>query len=155
MASGKIQDLIDRYLWVSFYVSKMGESLIKEQINEDLTNDQHYTLRFIRQRGKCTSTDLAKAFNVNKSAITAIIARLVDKGLIERTRDKRDRRVVYLALTEYGNQLFLQTEQKINKHVESLITSFDDEEIQSFIGTYEKLSNILIDMNKRIQEGKA
>ncbi|RFU60109.1 MarR family winged helix-turn-helix transcriptional regulator [Bacillus sp. V59.32b] len=155
MATDKVQELIDRYLWVSFHVWKMGESLIKEQISDDLTNDQHYTLRFIRQKEKCTSTDLADAFNVNKSAITAIMTRLTDKGLIQRTRDKNDRRFVYLTLTKKGNELFIQTEQKIQKLVESFITKFDNEEIASFIGTYEKLSNILIDMNREVQVEKA
>jgi DNA-binding MarR family transcriptional regulator len=143
-----IQELINRYVAVTFTVSKKAESLIKVQIGDDLTNDQHYILRYIYKAGECTSSELADAFDVNKSAITAIINRMVDRKLIERTRDVDDRRVVYLTLTDDGNKLFEKTEEKISRLVKSIITKFEEKEIQDFLETYEKLAAILMKMKK-------
>lgn len=145
-----IQELIDRYIAVSFKVTKKAESLIKEQIGDDLTNDQHYILRYIYQTEECTSSELAEVFKVNKSAITAIINRMADRGLIKRTRDESDRRVVYLTLTDEGNILFEKTEDRIHCLVESIITKFNIDEIQHFIQTYEKLADIL-NSNEKVQ----
>jgi DNA-binding MarR family transcriptional regulator len=144
MENNGIQELINRYVAVSFTVNKKAESLIKTQIGDELTNDQHYILRYIYRSGGCTSTELADAFEVNKSAITAIINRMVDRELIKRTRDELDRRVVYLTLTDAGNQLFEKTEEKVLSLVESIITKFDEKEIQHFLKTYEKLAEILL-----------
>ncbi|WP_226529177.1 MarR family winged helix-turn-helix transcriptional regulator [Metabacillus niabensis] len=138
-----IQDLINRYVNVSFAVTKKAENLIKESIGDTITNDQHYTLRYIHKAGTCTSTELAEVFDVKKSAITAIVNRLTEKELIKRTRDESDRRVIYLTLTDKGKVLFEKTEEKIHKLVESFITSFDEKEIESFIETYEKLNEQL------------
>jgi len=143
-----IQELIDRYVTISFQVHKKAESLVKGQIGDDLTNDQHYILRYISQSGECTSSELADAFEVNKSAITAIINRMADRGLIQRTRDKNDRRVVYLTLTEAGNTLYQNCQEKIRFLVESIITQFEDSEIKNFINTYEKLAQILANKKK-------
>ncbi|MDP4084374.1 MAG: MarR family transcriptional regulator [Bacillota bacterium] len=143
-----IKDLINRYVSVSFKVTKKAESLIKVQIGNDLTNDQHYILRYIYHAKECTSSLLAEEFEVNKSAITAIINRMVDRTLIQRTRDKNDRRVVYLSLTEEGNQLFEKTEERVHCLVESIITKFNAEEIKNFIQTYEKLGDLLVKMSK-------
>ncbi|CAM3789069.1 MarR family winged helix-turn-helix transcriptional regulator [Mesobacillus zeae] len=143
MSDKLIQQLVDRYIAVSFSVTKRGESLIKQQIGSDLTSDQHYTLRYINKVGSCTSSELAEVFDVQKSAITAIIQRMWEKGLIQRTRDEDDRRVVYLALTDKGNDLFQGTELRIHKLVESIIKRFDMAEIQQFIETYEKLDSVL------------
>jgi DNA-binding MarR family transcriptional regulator len=140
-----IKELVDRYIAVSFSVEKKAASLVKEQIGSDLTNDQHYTLRYINQVGSCTSSELAEVFDVKKSAITAMITRMWEKGLIQRTRDENDRRVVYLTLTEKGNELYAKTEEKIHKLVESLITRFDQAEIQQFIETFEKLNKVLLE----------
>ncbi|MFC0272725.1 MarR family winged helix-turn-helix transcriptional regulator [Metabacillus herbersteinensis] len=145
MQQNNIEELVNRYLKYSYSVTKKAENLIREQIGEDMTNDQHYTLRYIKQTGVCTSTELAEAFEVKKSAITAIINRLVERELIKRTRDENDRRVVYLTLTEAGEELFLKTEQKIHKLVESFISQFETTEIEAFLNTFEKLNNILID----------
>nr|WP_251025732.1 MarR family transcriptional regulator [Bacillus sp. ISL-47] len=137
--------MVDRYIAVSFSVEKKAASLVKDQIGSDLTNDQHYTLRYINQVGSCTSSELAEVFDVKKSAITAMITRMWEKGLIQRTRDENDRRVVYLTLTEKGNELYAEAEEKIHKLVESLITRFDQTEIQQFIETFEKLNKVLLE----------
>ncbi|MBM7692672.1 DNA-binding MarR family transcriptional regulator [Peribacillus deserti] len=143
MSQEHIKELVDRYISLSFSVAKKGENLVKCQIGDDLTNDQHYTLRYIHQVSECTSTELAEVFEVKKSAITAIINRLWEKGLIQRTRDQKDRRVVYLTLTDKGNILFRKTENRIHKLVESLINKFEQEEIEKFLKTYEKLNQVL------------
>ncbi|WHY88299.1 MarR family transcriptional regulator [Neobacillus novalis] len=153
MTNQIIQELIDRYVTVSFQVHKKAESLIKGKIGDDLTNDQHYILRYISQSRECTSSELADAFEVNKSAITAIINRMADKGLIKRTRDENDRRVVYLTLTDEGNILYQNCQEKIQFLVESIITQFEESEIKNFINTYEKLAQIL-DKKKKEELGE-
>jgi DNA-binding MarR family transcriptional regulator len=145
MCKKDIKELVDRYIAVSFSVNKRAESLVKEQIGSDLTNDQQYMLRYINKKGTCTSSELAEVFEVKKSAITAIINRLWEKGLIKRTRDENDRRVVYLTLTDKGTELFDKTEERIHKLVESLINKFDEIEIKQFLETYEKLNRVLIE----------
>ncbi len=144
-----IQDLINRYVAVSFQVTKKAEALIKGQIGDVLTNDQHYILRYVYQKSVCTSSELADVFDVNKSAITAMINRMVERQLIERTRDENDRRVVYLTVTTEGKQLFEKTEEKIHSLVESIVNQFDTDEIRHFIQTYEKLAVILTEMKRK------
>jgi DNA-binding MarR family transcriptional regulator len=150
MNNGEIQELIDRYMSLSFQVHKKAEALIKEEIGNELTNDQHYILRHIYQAGECTSSELADVFEVNKSAITAIINRMVERGFIQRTRDENDRRVVYLSLTDVGSELFKTAQKRVHLLVESIITQFEKTEITNFLQTFEKLAQIL--NNKKQEE---
>ncbi|MEH7110613.1 MarR family winged helix-turn-helix transcriptional regulator [Bacillus sp. JJ1764] len=150
MENSPIQYLIDRYISLNFQVHKKAEALIKGKIGDDLTNDQYYILKYIYQTGECTSSDLAAVFEVNKSAITAIINRMVDKGLIERTRDENDRRVIYLTLSDEGKELHQNCMKKVRVLVESIITQFDEVEITSFLDTYEKLAQMI--NNKKKEE---
>lgn len=148
-----IQELVDKYITLSFSVMKNGEALVRGEIGSDLTTDQLYVLRYINRAQSCTATELAEVFDVKKSAITAIINRMWAKGLIKRTRDMKDRRVVYLTLTEQGIELFCKTEERVQNLVESLINKFDFDEIQQFIETYEKLNHVLEDYkSKRLGE---
>ncbi|EKN69939.1 MarR family transcriptional regulator [Neobacillus bataviensis LMG 21833] len=144
MKDTSIKELIDQYINLTFSIEKNSVQLIKGQIGNDLTSDQHYILRYINQREECTSSELADVFNVKKSAITAIIERLWKKGFIKRTRDEQDRRVVYLTLTEGGQELFRETELRIYQLVGSLIKQFDQAEIEAFMKTYEKLNRIIL-----------
>ncbi|AEH46935.1 MarR family winged helix-turn-helix transcriptional regulator [Parageobacillus thermoglucosidasius] len=146
MRYGNIDDLVERYLSVFFIVMRKATALVQCELDEDMTNDQYYLLRDIKKKGKCTSTELASVFGVSKSAITAMTNRLVEKGLLQRTRDPNDRRVVYLTLTEHGDEWIAKAEDKVHKLVESLIAKFSEEEIEAFIQTYEKFARILQEM---------
>jgi DNA-binding MarR family transcriptional regulator len=143
-----IHELIERYVSVSFQVTKKAGALIKEKIGDELTNDQLYFLKYIKQHGECTSSELAEAFDVNKSAITAIVNRMADRGLIQRRSDENDRRVIFLTLTTEGLELHKKSQEKVHHLVKSFITQFEEAEINNFIKTYEKLALILDNMKK-------
>ncbi|MFB6467487.1 MarR family winged helix-turn-helix transcriptional regulator [Cytobacillus sp. Hz8] len=154
MEEERIKELINRYTQVSFIVAKRAGALIKGQMANDLTDDQFYILRHIHRSSKITSTELAEIFEVKKSAITAIINRLVDKGLVERKRDPADRRIVYLSLSKTGSELFAKTEKKINRLVAMFLKNLEADEIEAFLHTYEKLSDILLDIKEDNLEEK-
>lgn len=58
----------------------------------------------ILSRGQLSMKDLATALGVGTSSATHIIDRLVDKGLVQRSDDPADRRLVLCSLTEAGEQ---------------------------------------------------
>lgn len=138
---------------INFSVNRKLDNLIRMEIGDTVTCEQHYTMRYINQVTSCTSSELAQVFGVNKSAITSIINRLFEKELIQRTRDEKDRRVIYLTLTDKGKNVFFKMEERIQRLVESIINKFDDTEIQTFLTTFEKLDR-LIEESKEIREGE-
>ncbi|KAB7665142.1 MarR family winged helix-turn-helix transcriptional regulator [Bacillus sp. B1-b2] len=138
-----INEIIDRYVSINFSVNRKFDQLIRQEIGEVLTTEQHFTMRHINQKENCTSTELAFCFGVKKSAITPIINRLVEKGWVLRNRDVKDRRVVYLSLTTAGKIIFIEMEKKIQHIIESVITKFDQAEIEHFLETYAKLDRLI------------
>lgn len=154
----ELLDLINRYERVQFAVHKKSQLLVKDLIKQEagveLTADQHSVLRYINREKRCTSSQLSDIFLVNKSAITAIINRLVTRRFIKRERDELDRRVVYLTLTEEGFRLFSQCEKKTHEFVGSMIKQFEEEEIGRFLTTYEKLNTILEETISQKKEGE-
>ena len=143
----EIDQIIDRYVSINFSVNRKFDQLIRQEIGDVLTTEQHFTMRHINKVEVCTSTELATVFGVKKSAITPIINRLVEKGWVERTRDEKDRRVIYLTLTSAGKVTFSEMEKKIQSVIESVISQFNHTEIQNFLDTYAKLDK-LIEGNK-------
>lgn len=143
MSNITLDDLIDRYETANFTVTTQMEARIKELIHEDITLDQFSTLRHIHKRGSCTSSELSDIFCVGKSSITAIITRLFDKNYIERIADSHDRRIVMLSLTDEGREIYKNAESKINSLISTFLIHFDEEEIKTFIHTYEKLAKLV------------
>lgn len=152
MDNEMLMELIRRYEQAYFVVEKRLHVLFKEIMPEELTVDQFVTLRFIRNRGRVTSSELAENFFVGRSSITAIINRMVDKRLIERHPDQSDRRVIYLSLTESGENLAAQLEIKMRDLLAKYLQQFQADEASSFIHTYEKLAKVLMQEPGRVGE---
>ncbi|OBZ10092.1 MULTISPECIES: MarR family winged helix-turn-helix transcriptional regulator [Bacillales] len=135
-----LKQIIDRYEAANFVVNRRLNAMFRELMPHDLTVDQFTVMRYLRTRDKSTSSELADIFCVGKSSITAIINRLFGKNLITRLPDEKDRRVIYLALTEEGNRLCDGMEDKIQVLLAKYIKHFDEQEALDFITTFEKLA---------------
>ncbi|MDO7905906.1 MarR family transcriptional regulator [Paenibacillus sp. JX-17] len=139
------KELIDRYLNASFIVGKRFSTELREHIEEELTAEQFGAMRLIRTRGKCTPTELADAFCVGKSTITAMISRLVTRGLIERTGDAKDRRVIYLSVTPEGEKIFQIADEKVQGILTPYLEHFEQHEVETFINSFERLATLMQD----------
>ena len=138
-----LKDLIERYEQASFTVNRRLNVLIREMMPGELAVDQFSILRYLCASGRCTSSELSDTFCVGKSSITAIIARLVDKCLIRRIPDGKDRRVTYLELTEEGSKVTGEMEHKMHQLLTRYIAQFETQEAETFISTFEKLAHVL------------
>lgn len=141
----ELNQIINRYQEAMNSVYRNVNIILKEKIHSDITTDQFSTLQFIQKNNKCTSTEIATSFGVGKSAVTAQINRLFDKGLIERVRDEKDRRIVYLYVTEKGIELVNYTEKELYAAIGKYLAHFDEEEVKTFIYSLEELATIMED----------
>jgi DNA-binding MarR family transcriptional regulator len=69
----------------------------------EATSAQFIILATLSMGGSKSASDLCKHMTYDAGAMTRMIDRLEEKGLIKRSRDPGDRRLVNLELTEKGN----------------------------------------------------
>jgi DNA-binding MarR family transcriptional regulator len=144
MDTEQLSKLIDRYITANFTVNRRLNALTRDLLPEELTLDQHAALRYLRENGCATSSELAEVFCVGKSSITAIITRLFDKKLIERVPDEKDRRVTYLKATPEGERLTRQFDGKLEELLWKYLSHFTEQEAFGFIELYERFAAALI-----------
>lgn len=71
----------------------------------NLTTSQLATLRQLGRDGPLPAGRLARGIAVSQATITGVVDRLEERGLVTRSRDPRDRRLVVVDLTETGLQV--------------------------------------------------
>lgn len=69
-----------------------------------ITVPQLVCLYEIYEKGVMTLSVLSKHVHLTASTLVGIIDRLEEKGLIRRTRDTEDRRVIFIEITDNGKQ---------------------------------------------------
>lgn len=136
---------INRYVDAYMVVTRQINARLRDIFGEGLTTDQFLILRLISGQERCTSTYLAEAVAVGKSSITAIINRLDEAGMIQRTRDENDRRQVYLTMTEYGESVYKTSEMQMQQVISPYLFHFEDHNIELFITMFEKLAFLMQD----------
>jgi len=95
-------------LWIRFlrFNIHTGKKLQEDLEKLDLTPPQFYVLATIGYLGGVPFSEIGAKMMVTVSNLTGIVDRLEEKGIVVRDRDKHDRRVIHVKLTEKGKKLY-------------------------------------------------
>ena len=69
-----------------------------------LTTEQWRVLMAIKARGPLRPVDIASLLERGPNTISQLVDRMVKAGLVRRTRDKKDRRAVFVSMTDKGKE---------------------------------------------------
>ncbi len=108
-----------------------------------LTETQGDVLRTLLACGSMSSADLSRHLFMTPANITGVIDRLEVKALVERIRQKADRRVTLISLTESGKILAKQLPDPIENKLISGLENLDAEQVQSLAGAMNKIIDLL------------
>ena len=69
-----------------------------------LTTEQFGVLASLKSRGPLRPIDLASMLERSPNTISMLVDRMVKAGLVRRTRDRKDRRAVFVSMTDKGRE---------------------------------------------------
>ena len=103
----------------------------RELAHYGLTFPQFMTLLSLeRAEGPCRMGPLANAALQSLPSMTGIVDRLVERGLVERRRDPKDRRSVVVSLTDEGRQLLRKLKDERLRTVSRLLEALPAEDLE-------------------------
>jgi MarR family transcriptional regulator, organic hydroperoxide resistance regulator len=109
----------------------LGNFAAEPWIELSLTIAQLKSLFFIASRGKTNFKKLADALGVTPPNVTGIVDRLVEHGLVSRTENPEDRRIMLLQITVKGRNLLHNLQQNRASHMSNILEQLDQEELSS------------------------
>lgn len=103
--------------------------------NFGLTGTQYNALRILRGAGAegLPCSEIGERMITHDSDITRLLNRLEDRGLVERTRDKHDRRVIFGKITTAGLKLLREIDGPIEKHGREILRHVGQEKLKQLI----------------------
>jgi DNA-binding MarR family transcriptional regulator len=81
-----------------------------------ITMAQCHALVEIGRAQKISLNELAELLNIENSSMSRTVNNLVNNNLVKRDIDPLDRRYVTITLTENGNKLFKEIEERMNQY---------------------------------------
>ncbi len=74
---------------------------------------QLFVLEQLAQRPAVSLTDLAERTATHQSSVSVVVQRLVDRGLVSRTRSASDRRFVEIVITDVGREVLTRAPETV------------------------------------------
>ncbi len=110
-----------------------------QALERTLPRSDWLALFMLQRRGAATMSELAADLGAPLSTVTGIGARLERRGLVERQRQSRDRRVVLLRLTDEGQALAARARGQVDQVLGRVQAALSPEELQQLLGLIHKI----------------
>lgn len=88
-----------------------------------ITISQCHTIVEVGRTGRLSLIDLADSLQLDKSTVSRSVDNLVNQNLIIRETDPEDRRFVMLRLTEQGEHIYREIEQRMEDYFIEIINT--------------------------------
>ncbi|MEI8643143.1 MarR family transcriptional regulator [Pseudoalteromonas sp. Hal040] len=113
---------------VSYLRSNLVTHLDNALEDKELTSAQ-YIVVVLLARGKVnTLAELCEHMVYDRGAMSRLLSRLEDKGLVAKKQSVEDRRSTLLCLTDKGQQLYPEILPTVNDIYRKALTGFSDDE---------------------------
>ena len=132
---------IERLISLIFTTGRLVRERSRDKSELDLFSILRLeTLHYVERGGTPSMREMAEHLCVTPPSATSLINELVKSRQLARIRDKRDRRIVRLALTPKGKRVMKTGFKRLTARMRKIFANLDDKEINSLIKILEKLS---------------
>jgi DNA-binding MarR family transcriptional regulator len=138
ISNKQVKQLAD-YIEQLTYRMKTMEQTSMHNLSSEVSMPEIQVLVFLGQSGAGRMSDIAAHMFSSLSNMTVIVDKLVKKGLVERSRSQEDRRVVMIALTEKGEEYYLQHHEVKLELSRRMLGALDENERNMYLAFIDKI----------------
>lgn len=143
MEDDPTKELLERFIDSTEYLNRqMRVHQLEKWTSLDMTLSHAKTLDLLEKRGPLRMGTLAGSLGFAVSAMTTVVDRLVDRGLVRRLSDPGDRRVVICELTPAGHEAVDQFWSIEFERIRAVTDQLDAEELKNIVEAFEILCRL-------------
>jgi DNA-binding MarR family transcriptional regulator len=127
---------IDRIIETGIWLQAESRRLAKEQCaRHGITATQLNALKLLQRVGDLSLSDLSKKLSATNSAITGLVDRMVDAGLVAREQSAEDRRVWKIRLTPEGRAMAKKVDVAPWEILQTALAALPPSKLEQLIAT--------------------
>lgn len=116
--------------------------------NKEITRAHVSLMRFLKIEGLCTMSNLAKILYVSKPNVTVLVEKLVEFNMVKRKLDEKDRRVIYIELTNIGCDFLQERTETMKAAFCKSIQKFNTDDITLLKATLNNMKKLVEKMDE-------
>lgn len=140
-----MEDKLDKFIQdfnkcVTEFTRKSPPPMMKLAGRAGLTMPQAAFLVFLHDTDASNVSGISRQWNISQSVATRMIDRLVEKEMVERERDRDDRRVVHVRLTKEGKRFVDKVCAERDENIRGIFSVLDEKERSAVLEILKKIN---------------
>ncbi len=135
-----------KYLNKLILTVKFMEGLNMMPANVSLTQTEFRLIREIvmeREAGnQIISSEIARRLNITRSAVSQLVTRLEQRGIVNRMASPTDRKIFYVVLSESALAVFQKQCDEANELINRVVEEFGKKKTDQLIELYEEFAAV-------------
>lgn len=115
---------------------------------KDLSMKDWHVIEAIGPDMPKSMSQIAKRLSVTLGSLTIAMNGLCKKGYVERKRGEKDRRVVYISLTEQGISAYREHENFHRQMIDAVMEGQSPEELSALVNALSKLTDFFMSFKR-------
>lgn len=124
-------------------INNLEEKAIITDEFKDITNNDMHVIEAIGLNDEKNMSTIAGSLSVTVGTLTTAMNSLVKKGYVVRRRGEKDKRVVYISLSEKGKKAYLHHEKFHKEMIDAALQRLDSEKTEVLVQVLKDLAEFL------------
>ncbi len=137
-------DQIQRVTYDLVHYYAICDRFITQQL--DVTASQGYILLAVPEMDTINMNDLSLKMRVANSTMTRMVDQLVQKGLVNRSADPQDRRIVLVSLTDHGKEVRSKLKNTLQDFFRQVLCDLPSNQLVGSLESLETLNQTITKM---------
>ncbi|MDD1515664.1 MarR family winged helix-turn-helix transcriptional regulator [Priestia megaterium] len=103
---------------------------------EALTHQNIRCMQMIKKQKEVTVKDLSEVLDVTHHTASEHVKRLINKNILQKERSTHDKRIVYVKLTPYGEEVLQRNTELDEEKLEMILERFTTEDQERIIDAF-------------------
>jgi DNA-binding MarR family transcriptional regulator len=150
-----VDEQVERFMAAFSDLRKVMGSGFKHAPQHGFSTTQFMVMGFVesaRDGEPYTISSIAGKLGIDSATVVRTVDSLEKRGLVERRRDKQDRRQVFVELTDAGRTVRRELQRRFTRHIQAIFVAMSAEGRASFLDGLEEF--VRVGLEKFVQAGQ-
>jgi DNA-binding MarR family transcriptional regulator len=137
-----IENIVDNLHGLLPIIHKKLIGVLDEGANRDLSHFHYAILGILSGSGPLPVSEIGRRMLISKPQMTAMLDKLAELGLISRTPDAEDRRVIHISLSAKGKKALDKASQRMRENIKKKLSGLSREDREELAAALSRIKTI-------------
>lgn len=143
MDNTKLDRIADKLVltFTTLYIQMIR--MVREESAVNPSRSSYQVLGILMKNPPLPVSEIGKRLGISRPNMTSLINKLIGEGMVARLPDKKDRRIINIAITSTGKRFIKKNIAIIQREIERSLSHLDDQEVNTLYSSLENMERML------------